>query len=56
MALYQPMLVIILPELLEGCLQLLDGVEGTDPEQVFLQCSDEAFGAAIAFRGADKGR
>lgn len=56
MSLDQPMLVVILLELLKGGLQLLDGIEGPDPEQVFLQRPYEALGASVAFWGADKGR
>ncbi len=56
MSLDQPLLVVILFEPLEGGLQLLDGIEGPDPEQVFLQRPYEALGASVAFRGADKGR
>src|SRR5690554_6710511 len=55
MALYQPVLVIFILEFLQGCLKLLDGIEGFDPEQVFLQCPDEALGTAVAFWSADKG-
>ena len=36
--------------------QLLDTLEGPHPQQVLLQGADEPLGAAIAFRGADKGR
>ena len=51
----QPLFVVILLEVLKGGLQLLDGVEGSDPEQVFLQRPYKALGTAVAFWGADKG-
>lgn len=56
MSLDQPMLVVLLLEGLEGGLQLLDGIEGSDPEQVFLQRPYEALCASVAFWGADKRR
>jgi len=37
MSLDRPMLVVIILEFLEGSLQLLDGTEGSDPEQISLQ-------------------
>ncbi len=52
----QPVLVVVVLELLQGGLKLLDGVEGSDPEQVFLQGSDEPLGAAVPFWCADEGR
>ena len=39
--------VVGFPEVEERQPQLLHGVEGADPEQVFLQGADEAFGAAV---------
>ena len=50
------MLVVIVLELLEGLLQFLDCLEGSDPEQIFLERPDEALGTAVPFGGADKGR
>ena len=50
------MIVVIVLELLAGLLQFLDGLEGCDPEQIFLECPDEALGTAVPFGGADKGR
>jgi hypothetical protein len=35
--------------------ELLDGLEGAQPERVLVQRADEALGAAIAFRGAEEG-
>src|SRR3954467_6149113 len=51
-----PGLVVNLPELLERQAQLLDGGEGSDPEQVLLQRPDEALGAAVALGLADERR
>src|SRR3954452_25535807 len=48
-ALDQPGRVVGLPEREQRLPQLLDGLEGPYPEQVFLQRTDEALGAAIAF-------
>jgi len=36
--------------------KFLDGVEGSDPQQILLQCPYEAFGDAIAFGFSDEGR
>jgi hypothetical protein len=52
MPLDQPLFIVRVLELLESCLQFLNGVEGPYPEQVFLQGPDEALGAAVAFRRA----
>ena len=56
MPLDQPLLVIIIFEFLEGLLHLFDGPEGSDPEQIFLQGTDEPLGTAVPFGSADKGR
>jgi hypothetical protein len=40
----------------EGLAQVLDGGEVLHPEEVFLEDADKALGAAVAFRGPDKGR
>ena len=56
MSLDEPMLVVVILELLEGGLQFLDGIEYPDPEQIFLQRPNEALGASVAFWCADKGR
>ena len=56
MALDQPSVVVGLSEREQRLPQFLDGLEDPHPEQVLLQGADEPFGAAIAFRGADKGR
>jgi len=55
MPLHRPVLIVIVPELLQGCLKLPDGLEAPDPGQVFLRSSNEMPGAAIAFRRPDKG-
>src|SRR4051794_36693719 len=52
----QPGRVVGLAEREQRLAQLLDGLEGSHPEQVLLQRADEPLGAAIAFRGADEGR
>ena len=56
MALDEPVFVVVILELLEGCLQFLYGVECRDPEEIFLECPDEALGTAIALGRSDKGR
>lgn len=56
MPLDQPFFIVVIFEFLKGGLELFDGVEGSDPEQIFLECSDEALGATVALRGAHKGR
>ncbi len=48
------MLVVIVLELLEGLLQFLDCLEGSDPEQIFPERPDEALGTAVPFGGADR--
>ena len=48
MSLDQPLLVVGLSECDQRLVEVLDGVEGPDPKQVFLQCPDEPFGAAVA--------
>src|SRR5215207_2962776 len=45
----QPGRIVGFPEREQRLPQLLDGLEGPHPEQVFLQCADEALGTAIAF-------
>ncbi len=55
MPLYQPLFVVVVLQLLKGRLQLLNGFECPDPEQVLLQYADEALGTTVAFRGSDKG-
>src|SRR5918911_5004578 len=53
---HDPGLIIAVPERKERLAQLLDGIEPTQPEQVLLQGSDEALGAAVPFRGTDERR
>ena len=54
-ALDDPVLVIGPLKVQEGLAQLLHGGEGSHPEEVFLEDANEALGAAVAFRGPDKG-
>src|SRR3954454_1840219 len=51
----KPGRIVDLPKLDQSVAKLLDGVEGPDPEQVLLQRTDEALGAAIAFRCPHEG-
>ena len=53
-ALDDPVLVIGPLKVQEGLAQLLDGGEGSHPEEVFLEDADKALGAAIAFRARTK--
>ena len=46
--------VVGLAEIEQRPAQVLDGVEGPHPQEVFLERADEAFGAALAFGGADE--
>ena len=41
-------------KLQEVLAQFLDGVEGSYPEQVFLEDAHKVLGAAVSFRGLDK--
>ena len=52
----QPVFVVAAPEVDKGSAEILDGVEGPDPEQVLLQRPDKPLGAAVALGGADEGR
>src|SRR3954462_12399180 len=51
----EPGRVVDLPKDEQGLTELLDGVEGTHPEQVLLQGPDEALGAAVALGSPHKG-
>src|SRR3712207_4907530 len=55
MPLDQPGRVVGLAELEQRPAQLLDGVEGPQPEQVLLQGADEPLGASVPLGGADEG-
>src|SRR5215217_1953762 len=55
MPLDQPVGVVGLAELKQGLAQLLDGLKGPHPQQVFLECTDEPLGTAIALRRPDEG-
>src|SRR5689334_74755 len=48
----EPRRVVDLAERDQRVAQLLDGLEGSHPEQVLLQGADKALGAAVAFRGS----
>lgn len=39
MPLDQPLFIVVIFEFLQGDLELFNGVEGSDPEQIFLECS-----------------
>jgi len=54
-ALDNPIFVVSALKLQEGLAHLLDGGEGSHPEEIFLEDADKALGAAVAFRGPDKG-
>ncbi len=54
MPLDQPGRVVCFTEREQRLTQLLDRFEVAHPEQVLLQCADEPFGAAVAFRRADE--
>src|SRR5215218_5170408 len=51
----EPGRVVDLAELDQRVAELLDGVEGSHPEQVLFQSADEALGAAIALRRPHEG-
>ena len=50
-ALDDPQLVVLIPELQEGNPELFDGVEVPHPEQVLLECADEPLRTSVAFGG-----
>jgi len=54
-ALDQPGRVVGFPEREQRLPQRLDSLEGPHPEQVFLECTDEPLGTAIALRRPDEG-
>jgi len=51
-----PVVVETAGEVAERLLELLDGAESVQPEQLLLQDSDESLDAAVAFGLADEGR
>ena len=56
MALDEPGFIVAPGELDERDEKFLDGVEGSDPQQIFLQRPHEPLGDAIALWFADEGR
>ena len=54
MSLEQPVPIEPILELEQSLPQFLDGVEGSHPEQLFLQGPDEPLGHAVAFRRPDE--
>ena len=54
-ALGEPAFVVEDAPFLEGLVEFLDGVEVADPEELFLEGSDEALGDAVALGFADEG-
>src|SRR3982751_1009076 len=48
--------VVDLPKDQQRLAQLFDGVKGAQPQEVLLQGSNEAFGAAVALGGSHEGR
>ena len=55
MSLDQPMLVVVVLKRLQCRLQFLDGIEGSDPEQILLRRSNEALDPAIRSRSGSHG-
>ena len=55
MALDDPVFVVCALKLQKGLAQFLHGAESPYPEQVFFEDADKVLGAAVAFRGPDKG-
>jgi hypothetical protein len=50
----EPLVVVLGLEFEQSESEFLDGGEVSHPEEVFLQCADEAFGTAVAFGLADE--
>ena len=55
MALDEPVLVVVVAEVLEGPVQVFEVGEGVDPEKLLLEGAPEPLDAAIAFRSAGEG-
>jgi hypothetical protein len=51
-----PVVVETAGEFAERLVELLDGAESLQPEQLLLQRADEALDASVAFRLPDEGR
>ena len=56
MMLDEPLAVVGFSERQQGNAQLFDGVEGSNPEELLFESSDDALGTAIALRGTDERR
>ena len=54
-ALDKPMVVVMIAEALEGLVQVFEGGESVDPEELLFESSPEALDAAVAFGNADEG-
>lgn len=52
----QPFGVVGLAEFEQCPSQFFDRVEGSQPQQIFLQSADEPLGASVALGGTDEGR
>src|SRR5512144_1766858 len=52
----QPVRIVPSGEIQQRQAQLLDGLEVAHPQEVFLECTDEALGDAVALRLAHEGR
>src|SRR3954463_13384326 len=52
----EPSRVVDLPKDEQRLTELLDGVEGAHPQEVLLECADEALGTAIPLGSPHKGR
>src|SRR5881296_4057913 len=51
-----PGFVVLPTEVLQGESELLDGLEGSDPQDLLLDGAHEALGDAVAFRSAHEAR
>src|SRR5262245_52122499 len=52
----QPGLIVLTLKLMQRQAEVFHSIKGCEPYQILLQCPDEAFCTAVAFRFADKGR
>ena len=56
MPLEQPVPIKPILKVEQGLPQFLDSVEGSHPQELLLQCPDEALGHPVALRGPDEAR